>query len=101
MSKVTPELRRLVLIRDKMCFLYKRDRHHICKDQWGRSHAPTNLNLLTLDHVKDDLMMGVRAPSDPTHLVAMCYAGNVGVPSKEVRQNERDYLHSLYPEVKA
>jgi hypothetical protein len=27
---------------------------------------------LTLDHVKDQPRMGVRAPSDPAHLVALC-----------------------------
>jgi len=27
---------------------------------------------LTLDHVKDEPMMGKRAPSDPAHLVTLC-----------------------------
>jgi hypothetical protein len=27
---------------------------------------------LTLDHVKDQPAMGVRAPSDPAHLVSLC-----------------------------
>jgi hypothetical protein len=30
---------------------------------WGR---------LTLDHIKDEQRMGVRAPSDPAHLVSLC-----------------------------
>jgi hypothetical protein len=32
-------------------------------DCWGR---------LTLEHVKDELRMGVRAPSDLAHLVTLC-----------------------------
>jgi hypothetical protein len=27
---------------------------------------------LTLDHIKDEQRMGVRAPSDPAHLVSLC-----------------------------
>lgn len=32
---------------------------------------------LTLDHVKDAPRMGVRAPSDPAHLVALCEAHHI------------------------
>jgi hypothetical protein len=77
------------------CFLFRLDRDHVCKDRWGRPHSPYLMWRLSLDHVKDGPMLGKRAPSDEWHLVAMCYAGNVAVPSKEVRMAERTYLLSL------
>jgi hypothetical protein len=89
---VTSELREYVLRRDRMCFLFRLDPEHVCRDQWGVPHSPYLLAVLQLDHVKDAPRMGVRAPSDARHLVAMCGSGNVGVPSKEVRQAERAYL---------
>lgn len=76
-----------------MCFLARLSTTHVCHDQWGRWHASTDLDKLTVDHVHDDGgMMGKRAPSDPQHLVAMCAIGNVGGPSRGVRQAERAYL---------
>lgn len=91
-DRVTSELHAAVLVRDRACFLSKMDAGHSCRDQWGNPHAPTDLAMLTLDHVKDAPRMGKRAPSDLAHLVAMCWAGNVGVPSKAVREAERAYL---------
>ncbi len=84
-----------VMLRDGECFLHKLDSAHVCRDRWGRTHSPYALDLLTLDHVKDHAMMGRRAPSDQWHLVAMCWAGNVGGPSREERQAERSYLAAL------
>ena len=47
----------------------------------------------TLDHVKDDLMMGKKAPDDEYHLVTLCWYHNVlKPPSKRLRQEERAYL---------
>jgi hypothetical protein len=97
MKGVTPELHEYILKRDKCCILYRMDRRHICRDRWNTSHSPYDTSRLTLDHVKDNLMMGLRAPSDPHHLVAMCFSGNVGVPSKEVREAERAYLAQVEP----
>jgi hypothetical protein len=92
---VTPEVRETVLLRDRECVLVKRDPLHVCRDQWGNWHVPWHLDKLSLEHVKDDLRMGVRAPSDPAHLVAMCHAANVAVPSKEVRAWMREYLEAV------
>lgn len=92
---VTPELREAVLRRDGVCFLSRLDSDHVCRDRWGQPHSPSETHLLTLDHVKDHLRMGVRAPSDMDHLVAMCWAGNVGVPSKAVREAQRAYLAAV------
>lgn len=47
----------------------------------------------TVEHVKDDLMMGRRAPSDERHLVACCWGHNAfSPPSKEVRYMLRSWL---------
>ena len=46
-----------------------------------------------VDHVKDQPMMGKRAPDDAAHLVAMCQEHNTWhPPRKELRQAERRYL---------
>ena len=94
-DRVTAEVRELVLRRDAMCFLYRVDDKHYCHDAWGNPHSPFDMGRLTLDHVKDAPRMGKRAPSDPAHLVAMCHAANVGVPSKAVRELERIYLRDI------
>jgi hypothetical protein len=100
-DRVTPAVHAAVLARDLQCFAYRMDRRHICKDAWGRSHSPYDLSRLTLDHVKDAPALGKRAPSDMLHLVAMCAGTNIGVPSKAIRQAEREYLAGLYPAVSA
>lgn len=89
---VTPSLHAAVLRRDRECVLAKMDRTHVCRDVWGNPHPSDDLAKLSLEHVKDEPMMGRRAPSDLAHLVALCYAANVGVPSKVQRQGFRDYL---------
>lgn len=89
---VTPEVRQAVLDRDRECVLVKRDPMHICKDQWGRWHPANAVDRLSLEHVKDQPRMGVRAPSDPQHLVALCHAANLAVPSKAERAWMRLYL---------
>ena len=58
---VTPELRAAVLERDGGCVARLFDEELMyCR---GR---------LTLDHVKSEARMGVRAPSDLLHLVTLC-----------------------------
>ena len=85
-----------VYARDRVCFLYRLDSGHQCRNAYGNPHAPGDLAQMTVDHVKDALMFGRRAPSDRRHLVTMCYAGNVAVPSKAIRQAEREYLDAMY-----
>jgi hypothetical protein len=89
---VTGAVRWAVLHRDEMCVLAKFDPRHDCRDRWGNSHRSTDTKRLSIEHVKDALRTGVRAPSDMGHLVAMCYASNVGVPSKAQRSEIREYL---------
>jgi hypothetical protein len=89
---VSPAVARAVLLRDRMCFLVRLDDTHVCRGRWGDPHASTDLDQLTLEHVKTELRMGVRARSDARHLVALCFAANVGVPSKAQREAMRAYL---------
>ena len=58
---MTPELRESVLERDGWACVAPR---------LGASDPCSGR--LTLDHVKDQPRMGVRAPSDAAHLVALC-----------------------------
>jgi hypothetical protein len=55
--------------------------------------------LLTLDHVwwHAGGTKGRRAPSRVEHLVTMCLELNVGAPSAELREAERQHLRTLYP----
>ena len=89
---VTPEMYEAVMRRDGQCVLAKRDRSHECRDEWGYPHASTDLSRLTIEHVKDEPRMGSRASSDLAHMVALCAAANVGVPSKAERAWMREYL---------
>lgn len=50
---------------------------------------------LTLDHVKDQPMMGKRAPSDPEHLVVVCYYHHLGGWATANRPALRAYLRSV------
>lgn len=58
---VTPEMRLAVLRRDSGCVAPLVGGSVM--DCFGR---------LTLEHVKDELRLGVRAPSDAAHLVTLC-----------------------------
>jgi len=90
-------LRRFILVRDRRCVAAIRDPAHVCRDRWGQVHAPDDLDRLTIEHVKDQPRMGKRAPDDPAHMVALCWASNVGVPSKALRQWMREYLAEVAP----
>ena len=90
---VTPELREAVLRRDGRCVLSIMDIAHACYDQWGKPHPAALLDRLTLEHVKDRLRMGKRAPSDLSHLVALCgYRNAIRPPTKVERAWMREYL---------
>jgi len=92
---VTEDVRFAVLDRDQACILYQLDPSHECRDRWGNPHRPDATWLLSLEHVKPDLMAGQRGPSTARWMVAMCYAGNVGVPSKAQRNAIRAYLQRV------
>jgi hypothetical protein len=86
---VTPELRETVLRRDGRCVLSIFDNGHRCYDAWGEAHDSDDLDRLTLEHVKDKLRMGLRAPSDPGHLVSLCGYRNAIRPATKV---EREWM---------
>jgi len=88
--------RQHVLDRDRFCVLFIRDPEHACH-RMGFPHRPSNKRLLTVEHVKDNAMMGKRAPSDRRHMVAMCFDSNVAVPSKAMREWIREYLRRVEP----
>lgn len=91
-DRVTPELHAAVLTRDRQCVLAKMDPAHVCRDIFGNVHRSDDLGRLTLEHVKTELRMGRRAPSDLEHLIALCGFANNAVPSKAQRQAFRAYL---------
>jgi len=74
---VTVATRLAVFRRDGGCIAFRLDRSHVCRDRWGRSHSAGVLDKMTVDHVKDQPMMGKRAPSDPDHLVTLCWEAHV------------------------
>jgi hypothetical protein len=90
-DRVTPDLHRRIVQRDG-CLLARYDRTHECRDGFGNVHGPWSLERLTVEHVKDDLRMGQRAPSDEFHLVGLCAHANVSVPDKGFRAYAREYL---------
>lgn len=91
---VTPELRIRILKRDGGCVAPQVD-----SQQWG-----TCFGRLTLEHVKSELRMGRRAPSDEGHLVTLCEghteagarAGRSWNTMKTSRSMVRAYLRGLY-----
>lgn len=92
-DRVTPELHAAVMARDGRCVLFDLDPTHVCKDRWDQPHMPNALHLLTVEHVHPGYgQMGKRALSTMHTMVAMCWAGNVGVPSKVQRAQIREYL---------
>lgn len=86
------ELRRTVQERDRVCVALQTGFDHQCKDQWGKPHGAGEYRRLSLEHVKDELMMGKRAPNDREHCVAVCYAINLRPPTKAMREAFREYL---------
>jgi hypothetical protein len=75
---VTPAIREAVLRRDGGCVAAILSPGHICRDQWGRHHASDDLLPMTLDHVQEGYgRMGKRAPSDPAHLVTLCWGAHL------------------------
>ena len=92
---MTPAVAEFVKLRDRECVLRKLEPTHRCKDQWGTPHPSWQLDRLTLEHVKTELRMGKRAPSDPEHLLTLCWAANNRPPTKAQRALFREYLRTV------
>jgi hypothetical protein len=90
---VTAEVRAEVFARDRRCVLAIRDATHVCYSVWGGAHPSDDWAQLQLEHVKDKLRMGKRAPSDPKHLVVLCgYRNSIRPLTKVERSWVREYL---------
>lgn len=97
--KCPPEIHAAVLDRDKVCFMYRLDSTHQCRDRFGNPHRPDDRRLLTVDGVKRHPRLGVRADHRYVwFLVAMCGYENNRPPSADTRRLERSYLTKHYPE---
>jgi hypothetical protein len=89
-DKVTPEVHAFVIKRDGGCIARHYDSTMVC---WGK---------VTLDHVKSEARMGVRAESDPDHLVSICQGHSedgrkAGYQWNTAnRDKEREYLESKH-----
>ena len=81
---VTPALRLAVLERDQGCVAR----------QLGADAADCR-SPLTLDHVKDQPMMGKRAPSDAAHLVTLCWPHHLDGWATAHRPELRAYLRLI------
>ena len=92
---VTPEMAERVFDRDRQCVLAKLDKTHGCRDQWGTPHPSWDRGYLTVEHVKSELRMGKRAPSDLAHLIALCGSANLRPPTKAQRAMFREYLRGV------
>ena len=95
---VTPETHQLVIERDIRyaggCVAAFLDPTHGCRDRWGEPHEPTVR--LTLDHVHTGYgMMGKRAPSDPAHLLSLCWFGHLGGWGTAHKDASRWYLEKV------
>jgi hypothetical protein len=96
--KMTPTLHEYVRRRDGVCVAFAFSHKHICANQWGVSHSPTNLAMLTLDHIwPDGQAKGLKPTNDKHNLVAMCWKANVAGPSHELREFEREWLRRVEP----
>ena len=67
---VTPAVYNAVLRRDRGCVAPR-----VCGCAGEEDPCAGRL---TLDHVKDQPMMGKRAPSDPAHLATLCWHHHLG-----------------------
>jgi hypothetical protein len=83
---VTPDLRLAVLHRDNGCVAV-----------WLGEFGAECRGRLTLDHVKDQPMMGKRAPSDMAHLVALCEHHHLDGWATSHRPELRAYLREVTP----
>jgi hypothetical protein len=74
---VTPIVALRVMVRDGGCVAALLDLEHQCTGQFGNPVHRDSIGAMTLDHVKDQPRMGVRAPSDVEHLVTLCWGAHL------------------------
>lgn len=93
-DRVTEDVARTVLLRDRQCVASKLGFAHLCRDAFGREHSTFAIERLTLDHVQEGYgRMGRRAASDEQHLVALCFFAHITSGwATSHRPELRDYL---------
>ena len=96
-NRVDSRERDVVLRRDSQCFVFRIDHSHVCRGAFGQQHSPFDIERLTLDHfhLRPGGVKGKKAKSDRWHMVAMCHTANIGAPSREIREKEREYMMGL------
>lgn len=103
---VTREVAQQVMARDAAALKRWCPRHvGLCIAPMLDPQAGPCFGRTTLEHVKEALRMGVRAESDPQHLVSLCAghtepgmkSGRCWNTTKENRAKVRDYLAPQYP----
>lgn len=93
------DLKRTVLLRDGACVLSILDRLHVCRDTFGVPHGPSELRLLTLEHVREHAAMGGKKVDDPRWCVALCaFYNGPNVVTADQKQAFREYLAEKYPD---
>jgi hypothetical protein len=85
---VRADVREFVLERDGGCVATR----IASERQWAIDSCEGRL---TLDHVKDQPMMGRRAPSDPKHLVTICWHHHLDGWATAHRPELREYLKGV------
>jgi len=81
-----------VMERDKRCVLSFLEPGHECRTRFGTPHPADAVHLLTFEHVKEHLALGMRKVNDVRWAVALCGAANNRPPTKVQRALMRDYL---------
>lgn len=96
---VTPEVYAAVMRRDGYCVATRLDPTcGPCRDKWGGYIAPHDERGAQLDHIHHGYgKMGVRAPSDPAHLVRLCAGHHLGGWATSHRAALRAYLAEVTP----
>ena len=101
---VTPSTAELVFERDGYaCVAPRLGATDPCLDRWGRPVVEGRWpggqprQALTLHHVKDFLMMGKRAPSDPAHLLTLCWGHHMNGWATSHMPEAREYLRGFEP----
>jgi hypothetical protein len=84
-----------VMDRDRACVLSFLEPGHECRTVYGTPHPADAVHLLTFEHVKEHLAMGMRKVDDARWAVALCGAANNRPPTKAQRALMRDYLARL------
>lgn len=84
---------------DLRLVVYRRD-HWICRapdiDPYLRDYCSGPIEL---DHVKEQPMMGRKAPDDEAHLVSLCRHHHQNGWATSHREEQRAWLANRYPEV--